>query len=214
MSEPGSILKAQVNALEELVESSRKERCGQLLEDAKRGVKETVKRAHQENRARMRAAIEEQRKLMEETLAATRARLATRARQQQQQLDKEQLNAAWSRLRDALLERWQDAACRQRWILGLVEEALAYLPAEPWTIEHPRDFDPTELSSMNERITEHCGGEHPDFAIADDLQAGLRIRAGGACVDGTLPGLFVDRNRVEAELLALLRDHTGSDPGS
>jgi hypothetical protein len=214
MSEPGSILEAQVNALEELVESSREDHCRRLLEDAKRGVKETVKRAHQENRARMRTAIEEQRKLMEETLAATRARLATRARQQQQKLDKEQLDAAWSRLRDVLLERWQDSARRQRWILGLVEEALARLPAEPWTIEHPRDFDPAELSSMNKRIREHCGGEQADFATADDLRAGLRVRAGGACVDGTLSGLFIDRNRVEAELLALLRDHAGEAPGS
>lgn len=213
MSEPRSILEAQVNALEELVESSREERCRRLLEDAKRGVKETVRRAHRENRGRMRAAIDEQRKRMDETLAATRARLATRARQRQQQLDKEQLNLAWSRLGDVLFERWQDAACRRRWILSLVEEALAYLPGEPWKIEHPQDFDPAELSTMKEQVTEYCGGEPPDFAAVEDFRAGIRICAGGACVDGTLAGLFVDRNRIEAELLALLRDHDEQPPG-
>ena len=207
MSEPGSVLDAQVNALEELVESTRAERCRQLMEDAKRGARETVKRAHRENRARMRAAIEEQRKRMEETLASTRARLATRARQQRQQVDKEHLASAWSRLGENLLDRWQDANCRNRWILGLVEQALAHLPGEPWKVEHPRDFDPSELSSMNERITEHCGGEPADFAVAENIRAGLRIVVDGACVDGTLEGLLIDRNRIEAELLAALRDH-------
>jgi vacuolar-type H+-ATPase subunit E/Vma4 len=212
MSEPRSILDAQVNALEKLVETSRAERCRQLIEDAKRGATEILKRAHRENRARMRAAIEEQRKRMEDTLASTRARLATRARQQQQQVDKEHLASAWSRLSDVLLERWQDADCRRRWMMNLVEEALARLPGEPWRIEHPRDFDSAELSTVSERIAEHCGGEHADFVVVEDLRAGLRILAGGACVDGTLTGLFIDRNRIEAELLAFLRDHDEERP--
>jgi hypothetical protein len=212
MSEPRGVLQAQVNALEELVESTREEHCRRLMEDAKRGVQETVRRAHRENRARMRAAIEEQRKRMEETLAATRARLATRARQQQQRLDEEQLRLAWPPLGDALLERWRDPACRRRWILGLVDEALARLPREAWRIEHPRDFNPAELSAVNERIGEHCGGKSSDFAAIDNLRAGLRISAGGACVDGTSAGLLTDRNRIEAELLALLREHVGEPP--
>ena len=212
MSDPGSVLDAQVEALEALVESTREERCQRLLEDAKRGVKETVKRAHRENRVRMRAAIDEQRKHMEEVFAATRARLATRARQQQQQSDKEQLSLAWARLGEVLLECWQDAGCRRRWILGLAEEALARLPGDPWRIEHPGDFDPTELSGMNERITQHCDGEAADFAIVEKLRAGLRIVAGGACVDGTLAGLLIDRNRVEAELLGFLRDYDEERP--
>lgn len=207
MNRPGSILDAQVNALEEVVETSREARCRQLLEDARRSVKETIKRAHQENRARMRAAIEEQRKRMEEALSATRARLATRARQRRQQADTERLTVAWSRLSEMLLERWQDSDCRRRWVLGLIEAALAHLPGDPWRIEHPRGFDPSELASMNESIAEHCGGEPPDFAIHESIHAGLRIVAGGACVDGSVEGLLIDRNRVEAELLAALRDH-------
>lgn len=207
MSEPGSVLDAQVSELEEIVEASREARCRELLEKARRNAVETVKRAHQENRARMRATIEEQRKRMEETLAATRARLATRERQRRQQADKERLSLAWSRLSEVLLERWQDSDCRRRWILGLVEEALAHLPGDPWRIEHPQDFVASELASMNESITEHCGGEPPDFAIRESIQAGLRIVAGGACLDGTVEGLLIERNRVEAELLALLRQN-------
>ena len=115
MSEPGSVLNAQVSALEEVVHSSREARCRELLEEARRNAVDTVKRAHQENRARMRAAIEEQRKRMEETLAATRARIATRERQRRQQADKERLSLAWSRLEEVLHERWQDAESRRRW---------------------------------------------------------------------------------------------------
>lgn len=212
MSEPGSVLEAQVNALEELVESTRNERCRRILEDARRGAEETVKRAHRENRARMRAAIEEQRKRMEETLAATRARLATRARQNRQQADKERLALAWSRLGEALQERWKNPKCRRLWILGLVEDALAHLPRDPWRIEHPERFEAAELSGVNERITEHCGGEPPDIVTREEIRAGLRICAGGACMDGTGEGLLIDRNRIEAELLSLLRDRDRDGP--
>ncbi len=210
MSEPGSVLDAQVTALEEVVESTREARCRQLLEEARRNAVDTVKRAHQENRVRMRAAIDEQRKRMEETLAATRARLATRERQRRQQADKERLTLAWSRLHEVLLERWQDAACRRRWIQHLLEAALARLPGDPWRIEHPERFDLNELSAMNESITEHCGGEPPDFVVDKSIRAGLRIVAGGACVDGTVEGLLTDRNRIEAELLSLLRENVKS----
>ncbi len=212
MNKQGSVLDAQVNALEEVVESSRDARCRQLLEDAQRSAEETVKRSHRDNRARMRTAIEEQRKHMEETLAATRARLATRTRQRMQQADMKRLDHAWARLGEALLERWQDADSRRQWILGLVEEALAHLPGDPWRIEYPQDFDPAELASITERIAQHCGGEPADFVAREDARAGLRIVAGGACVDGTVEGLLTDRNRVEAELLAMLRanDKDGS----
>lgn len=206
MNKPDSVLNAQVNALEEVVESTRETRCRKLLEDARRNAQETMKRAHQENRARMRAAIEEQRKRMEETLAATRARLATRERQRRQQADKERLTLAWSRLNESLLERWRDAESHQRWTKGLIQEALAHLPGDPWRIEHPRDFNPSELASFSESISEHCDGEPAEFVINESIRAGLRIVAGGACVDGTVEGLLTDRNRVEAELLALLRD--------
>lgn len=206
MSAPESVLDAQVNALQKLVESTQEARCRELREDAQRRVKETVRRAHKENRARMRAAINEQRERMEDTLAATRARLATRARQRRQSADKERLELAWSRLHEVLLERWRDARCRQRWALGLVEEALVHLPGERWRIEHPKDMNPAELSSMNQRITDHCGGEPPELVGSENLPAGLRIIADGACLDGTVEGLLTDRSRVEAELLALLRD--------
>ncbi len=207
MSEPGSVLDAQVTALEELVESTQQARCRKLLEDARRGAEETMKRAHRDNRARMRVAIEAQRKRMEETLAATRARLATRVRQHRQQADKAHLALAWSRLGKILLERWHDPNCRRLWILSLTEEALAHLPGDPWRIEHPQGFESAELSSMNERISEHCGGEPPGFVIVPSIRAGLRILADGVCVDGTAEGLLIDRARVEAELVAMLRDH-------
>lgn len=206
MNKPASVLDAQVNALEEVVESTRETRCRKLLDDARRNAEQTLKRAHQENRARIRAAIEEQRKRMEETLAATRARLATRERQRRQQADKERLTSAWSRLNESLLERWRDAESRRRWTQGLIEEALAHLPGDPWRIEHPREFNPSQLASWRESITEHCGGEPADFVIDESIGAGLRIVAGGACVDGSVEGLLTDKNRVEAELLALLRD--------
>lgn len=212
MSEPGSVLDAQVNALGEVVESSRDARCRELLDDARRGAEATVKRAHRDSRARMRATIEEQRIGMQESLAATRARLATRARQRRQELDREYLGRAWVRLGEVLHERWQDVDARRRWILGLVEVALARLPGEPWQIEHSRSFDPAELAGLGKRVAEHCGGEPPAFVVHESIEAGLRIVAGGARIDGTAEGLLTDKHRVEAELLAVLRAEHAEGP--
>lgn len=211
MNEPRSVVDAVVRALEEVVESSREARCQQLTEDARRRAQEIVKTAHRENRARMRTAIDQQRESMEEALATTRARLSTRARERLHHVDRDRLERARARLGEVLLERWQDTDSRQRWILGLIESALSYLPGGTWRIEHPGDFDLDDLAGVNERIALHCGGNPPDFAVRDSARVGLRIAVDGAVLDGTMEGLLADRTRIDAELLASLRLDDGDE---
>lgn len=204
MTPPGTVLDAQVDALERVVESHREARCREILEAARRRAAETLARAHRESRARVRAAIDDERHRMGETLAATRARLASRARERRQRRDRERLERAWPRLEEALAERWRDSEGRRRWVEALAEEALARLRRDRWRIEHPNEWDPAELGGALERVVRHCGGESPAFAGCPDIRAGLRFSAAGAYLDGTVPGLLADASRVEAELLAEL----------
>lgn len=206
MIRPRSVLEAQISALEQVVEIRREARCRELLENARRGAESTLKQSRQENRSRVRAAIQRERKLLEENLAAARARIATLNRERHQKVDKTSLAHAWTELREALHERWQDPDHRRLWISSLIQDALARLPGEPWHIEHPPGWNSTELSSSSGEIAGHCNGKPPRFAGRDDVRAGIRIVAGGASFDGTEEGLLADTTRIEAELLAMLRN--------
>ena len=205
MSQPRSVLEAQISALEQIVDSRREARCRELLESARRSAKSTLKQEHQESRLRVRAAIQQERKLLEEDLAATRARIVTLNRERHQKADKTRLAHAWTALREALHERWKNSDHRRRWISLLIRDALARLSGEPWQIEHPPDWNSTELSRFSSEIARHCAGKQPEFFSKEEVRAGMRVVAGGASLDGTTEGLLADSTRIEAELLAMLR---------
>ncbi|MCO6413623.1 MAG: hypothetical protein J5I92_12870, partial [Thiogranum sp.] len=49
-------------------------------------------------------------------------------------------------------------------------------------------------------------GQAPSFSAHDGVTAGLRIRAGDACIDGSIAGLLRARGSIEAMMLAALND--------
>lgn len=200
MNESVSVIDAQVEALLKLIEDYRESRCRQLLEKARSEAAMIVRQTHREGRARMHKAITEERSRTHEKLASTQARLQTQRRQRQQQADMALLQRAWAALREALLSRWQDAEARRTWIQSLFNEASAVLPAKPWQVEHPSGWDPQEAPAG--RAHAQSGGGAAKFVEMADIDAGLRIRAQGTCLDGTLTGLLTGRAEVEAQLLA------------
>ena len=178
MSEPGSVLEAQMQTLLKLVEQHQQERCAQLLEEARQKRSDIVRQAHHDARRRMHDAIETERRNGREKLEATRAQLLTRARQQQHKSALLLLHRGWELLGDAVLLRWKSAAQRKQWVCALLQQALQLLPARPWVIEHPPGWDRSECSDLLPPICEHCGSE-PQLQANDQLHAGLRI-----CADG------------------------------
>lgn len=200
---PPSVLDAQINALLALVEQHRAERCGQLLAQAEERRHTLLAEAYSEARARMHEAVLTERRRGKDKLDATRAQLETRARQQQHQTALLLLQQGWELLGQAVLQRWKSAAPRRLWVDTLLRQALLLLPRCSWVIEHPPGWDPAECAELHEALRAHCGGE-PELRANDQIDAGLRICAEGAFLDGTLEGLLADRAAIEAQLLAQL----------
>lgn len=197
------VLEAQVARLLELVEQHRSERCTQIMAKAQARRETLLQQAYAEARARMREAINAERRRSRETFTAARAQLQTRQRQRQHHTALMLLQQGWERLGQAVERRWNTAPQRRLWLSTLLQEALQRLPRCAWVIEHPPGWDAAEAGDLLTEIQAHCG-DAPTWRANPQLHAGLRIRAEGACLDGTPDGLLADREAIEAQLLAQL----------
>ena len=97
---------------------------------------------------------------------------------------------------------------RRAWIDALLRMAAASLLDSSWTIEHPTDWPQAEQHALRSRV----GEVSVSFAPQAGMAAGLRICAGGACVDGSVDGLLKDRAYIESLLLAASGAHGSKDP--
>lgn len=203
MSEPASILDAQLRSLTELVEAYRDERCEAILDQARAQRERYLQQAYSEARERMHSAIEEERARARREIRAAEAHLQTRRRQRRHETALELLHQGWERLREALGERWRDQTARAEWLAALTDQACERLPTGKWAVEHPAGWDPAEGADLKTRAEARCG-EPPEFRTDDRISGGLRIRAAGAVLDGTVEGVLGDRAAIEGELLAEL----------
>ena len=152
-------------------------------------------------RERARQAVDEERRRRASALHAAQQRLGTQARREMQTRRSEMVQHAWPALITAMQSRWSAQASRSDWCEMLLSEAAQFLPAESWLIEHPptwRDADTRRLTkSLRDRRLPEA-----KFRAASDICAGLRIRHGGVCLDGTIDGLLSRRREVQARLIA------------
>lgn len=190
-------------ALLELISQTREQRSATILEQARVQARERVCNAFQEARRRVTHAIAAERQRAAARLARQEAQLETHDRRRYQDAVQHLLARARYRLDTALLARWAQADSRRLWLEQLLEQAVQRLPASPWTVEHPADWDVTEIRHWQERITA-LSGRPPDTRTRTGLRAGVRILAGGVCLDGSLDGLLSDEGAVQARLLAHL----------
>ncbi len=116
---------------------------------------------------------------------------------------RETLRQAQPLLQLGLRQRWQDADGRRAWVARCVRQALGSLPAGAWILRHAPGWPPPEQQAVREELGRALGVE-PQLRSDADIEAGLIIDSGGACLDGSLRGLLADRQRLEARLLALL----------
>ena len=193
-------LESREDALLALVERDRNAQCDSILAAARGRAATLLGEAHAEALARMREVFVEERRRAHESLAAAHAKLATRQRLHDQHRTAALLALAWQRLPDALRARWQDGTLRRIWLDAIVTAALKVLPRRQWHIAHGPDWPVEERQALLARLA-------PDLDAAPacdedaNIDAGLRIAAGGNVVDGTLAGLVEDRAQVGAQLL-------------
>lgn len=213
MTAPDTAVEAQLESLLKLVDQQRETRCRELIADAERRADELVREARHEARVRVQNAIKAERERLRTQVEATRAQIQTRTRQRRQQTALLLLERGWERLRHGLTQGWRDSLVRRAWTEAVVEQGLKVLPAAPWRIEHQSELDPAALGQLPSKIAETTG-HSPTFVPDQDLEAGLRVLAAGACLDGTVEGLLANRPDVDARLLAELSRLFESGPGA
>jgi len=200
-------LEERERSLLNLVAEERDEACRRILAEVERAARETLRQTHRKERAHLHRRIVEERARIQARIQAVEAERVTRERRHQAQSSARILEQAWPLLQLGLQRRWQDAVGRRQWVARCVAQARRSLPAGAWTIRPAGAWPAAEQQAVREQLTQALGVE-PQLRSDPDIEAGLIIDSGGACLDGSLQGLLADRHRLEARLLALLAGET------
>jgi hypothetical protein len=200
-------LEQRTAALLALVEDFRSRRCAELLDPAREQARALLRNARAAGRQRVHTTIAEARQRLAGEVGAAQARLATERRLVQQRRAVLVLQQAWAALREALRARWREADARRQWLDAHLARALRVLPREQWQVDFAADWPPAERESFAARLAA-AGVAHATWQAREDIDGGVRIRAGNNVVDATIDGLLADRAALEGSLLDLL--HEGS----
>ncbi len=201
MKETDSIVRMQVDALMELLEQSRSAQCQQAREGAELQAAQLLRRARRAARERVSKAAHEERARLEREVRMVEAEIETEQRRRARRHDSTLIETGHKLLAEALAARWAEADTRREWTACALDEAADVLLGRDWTLEHPADWPEDERKQAIELARERCGAT---LAVksAERLDAGLRIRSGGALVDMSVPGLLANERTIEGELLA------------
>ncbi len=212
MSEPKSIIDAQVQHLLDVVDKHRSNQCNKLRTAARESANRLISNAHSDARKRLHDNIKKARNYAHQKLTSTRALLQTRKRMARQQIDEALLEDAWNQMQTSLQALWDDEVSRQQWTTSLLETALTTLVSNMWTIQHPASLTDTEAAALQLQVYERLG-HSPELEASEQISAGLRICTDGACIDGTSDGLMHDRQTIEASILAAVHDKDDESDG-
>jgi hypothetical protein len=200
MNDVESLLEAQTTALLRRLGREQESRTRHIRDEAATQAADIVRRARVEARTRVHQAVVDTRREDAMALARRRAALDTQARRSRQATLRQLLDRAWQALPSALQSRWLDAAARQRWCDAACRSAsrsLRHLDRLQVEVE------PQWLAQVGPLVRSRLeNSSKVDIVATDGLGAGLRIRAGDACVDATVAGLLAARERIASELLA------------
>lgn len=203
-------LEQRTTALLALVEEFRARRCAELLEPAQQQARSLLRNARAEGRQRVHTTIGEARQRLASEVGAAQARLATDRRLAQQRHSVRVLQQAWAALREALRARWRDAGARGLWLDAHLSRALRALPKDRWQVEFAAGWDEAERESFAARVAA-AGITSASWQARDDIDGGVRIRAGNNVVDATIDGLLADRAALEGRLLDLLQEGSSAE---
>lgn len=193
----------QTQALLDLVESDRAQKCEAILFGARSRADAIIRQAYGDAHARMHAAFREERERHDARVRAAQANLQTKRRHALQRRSAALLAAAWVRLPDELVRRWQAAATRKAWIAAVVANAQTLLPRCVWRIVHAPDWPTAEREALASAIAAALGTT-PVCEASEGIRAGLKISGNGNVVDGTLDGFLADRSEIGGWLLQIL----------
>jgi hypothetical protein len=204
MTEPDSIVRAQMEALLRRVAREQETQSRRARDAAEEQARSIVARAWEEARARLRQAAEEERRDIEHAVADRRAALETVNRQREQAVLRELIDEAWRDLPAVLGATWDQAETRRSWCAAACAVARESLSPSALLSAEVDSAAPEDACSAIAAALDGPDRTPVDVRRVASLGPGLRIRGGLACVDATVSGLLASRERIEAELLAEL----------
>ena len=80
-----------------------------------------------------------------------------------------------------------------------------------WQVDFAADWPPAERESFAARLAA-AGVARATWQAREDIDGGVRIRAGNNVVDATIDGLLADRAALEGRLLDLLHEGSPAQP--
>lgn len=198
-----SVLELQVYSLLSRLHAEQEDGCRKLAEAAAVQAAELVAEAHRRARGRVREAVAEKRRRVEEHCRQLRVNLELRRRDVRFGELGIRLAEGLARLPVALAARWSQAEERGAWCRNVLEGAGAVLPAGGWQILAAPGLTAVERDELAARAAV-LAGHGVLIEERPELRSGIAVVRGGARYDGTLAGLMSDANRLHAALLAEL----------
>ena len=196
-----SALAIQTEALLDQVAADRERRCAALRAAADSHTRQIVAAARSEALHHVRQAIAQERARIDQGLRQAEARAEIEARRKEQQVNHALLQHMWAVCTGVLERRWDHPAHRRAWIEAAMAQAGALLSGRAWIVECRSEWPQSERVELEKR-SRAIGAAAVEWRVGADVQAGLRIRAEGACIDATVHGLLVQRPEVESAFLA------------
>ncbi|WP_343079216.1 hypothetical protein [Ostreiculturibacter nitratireducens] len=191
----------RARALIARIEAATRKELDRLRAEAEEEAASAVRTAHRRARERVHEDIENLRRRRADAARQETARLDTLRRQLRQREAGALIEDGVPALEAAFTALWADAEARKAWVAAAVRAASERLVSRDWVIEHPKDWSEAERKAAAEEVVERTG-KAPDFEVATDLEAGVRLCAGNACLDAGIEALMGDANEAGAALLA------------
>lgn len=195
------ILDLQVESVLRALKAQQDIRCRGIESAAQHRAEKLLADSRQRMRQRVHEAVVEERRQREMALLDARHRIETAERLEVQRQYRRFLQEALPLLSTELEARWHDAGSRRSWCEMVIGEAAARLPADSWTVEHPRAWSSEDTTWFGRTFAARA---LPEPVLQEDaaITAGLRVRLDSACLDATIEGLMADIRAVEGRLLA------------
>jgi hypothetical protein len=177
--------------------------CRKLRDAAAAQAAQLVAEARSRARLRLKAAVLEKRRRVEEHCRKVRVKLETRRREEQFAELGKRLADGLAMLPGALAERWADEESRHGWCRMVLDAAASAMRRGAWRMEVAPGLSPAERTELASRAAALAGSE-VDMEEIEALRAGLVVVHEGVRLDGTVAGLLANGARVQAALLAEL----------
>lgn len=184
--------------------------CRTIIESAEREAEAIISTAYAAARQRGHKLIMGLRREGEQRLMRATAQRDNDMRMAEEARAAAVLRRGCPQLIDAVVARWNVPEHRRAWIEAVAHSAWRLNPGA-WTVEHPAAWGAVDERTFRDAV----GTAGPiTFRLTSDIIAGLRIRSGGAVLDGSPEALLADQPVVEAKILAAIAALSDNGDGS